>query len=361
MNQPAEVAPNAVAGLVFFLFLALGASMLVCSQVIERWRRGRPAIPYQPRRPVPWRFPDVLIVLLVFLISMEFAGWAVVATIPPEARQAAAAQDLDRSTTLHPVAQLAASGNLWMALLAVSMAVLVAPVAEEILFRLLLQGWLESVQQRHFRARPDRLRTERPPFAATAADTPQPPAPSPRPGDDADNPFAPPQSAPLASPYSSNLLRSLRRFRLAPAVIVSLVFAMMHFRKGTLPKSQEYLVALMTAQLVQSVLTTLCALAVLRFRAGATAVDLGWSPQHFWPDVRLGLIAFAGLAAPLYLLQFGLNYLLPSYLAPDPITIFLFTLVLGTLYHRTHRLVPSVTLHMALNGTSMLMLLAATK
>jgi hypothetical protein len=117
----------------------------------------------------------------------------------------------------------------------------------------------------------------------------------------------------------------------------------------------------MTAQLVQSVLTTLCALAVLRFRAGATAVDLGWSPQHFWPDVRLGLIAFAGLAAPLYLLQFGLNYLLPSYLAPDPITIFLFTLVLGTLYHRTHRLVPSVTLHMALNGTSMLMLLAATK
>ena len=64
------------------------------------------------------------------------------------------------------------------------------------------------------------------------------------------------------------------------------------------------------------------------------------------------LIAFAGLAAPIYGIQVVLLELLPSDFVPDPITLFLFALALGTLYHRTHRVVPAITLHMALNGTT---------
>ena len=38
--------------------------------------------------------------------------------------------------------------------------------------------------------------------------------------------------------------------------------------------------------------------------------------------------------------------------APDPIPLFFLALVLGTLYHRTHRIAPSLVLHMAFNATS---------
>ncbi len=41
---------------------------------------------------------------------------------------------------------------------------------------------------------------------------------------------------------------------------------------------------------------------------------------------------------------------------PDPIPIFLFALVLGYLYQRTHRLLPSITLHALLNATSLALL-----
>lgn len=44
---------------------------------------------------------------------------------------------------------------------------------------------------------------------------------------------------------------------------------------------------------------------------------------------------------------------------PDPIPIFLLALALGYLYQRTHRLLPSITLHALLNGTSLAILWAS--
>ena len=38
--------------------------------------------------------------------------------------------------------------------------------------------------------------------------------------------------------------------------------------------------------------------------------------------------------------------------APDPIPLFFLALVFGALYHRTHRIAPSLVLHMAFNATS---------
>ena len=41
---------------------------------------------------------------------------------------------------------------------------------------------------------------------------------------------------------------------------------------------------------------------------------------------------------------------------PDAISLFLLALALGWLYQRTHRLMPSVVLHLCLNATSMALL-----
>ena len=44
--------------------------------------------------------------------------------------------------------------------------------------------------------------------------------------------------------------------------------------------------------------------------------------------------------------------------APDPLPLFFLALVFGMLYHRTHRLAPSLVLHMAFNATSIVLLFA---
>jgi len=40
----------------------------------------------------------------------------------------------------------------------------------------------------------------------------------------------------------------------------------------------------------------------------------------------------------------------------DPIPLFPLALVFGVLYHRTHRIAPSLVLHMAFNATSVVLL-----
>jgi hypothetical protein len=70
-----------------------------------------------------------------------------------------------------------------------------------------------------------------------------------------------------------------------------------------------------------------------------------------------GIAAFAAVAAPIYMaLWYALN-LLPSYLAPDPFVLFFFTLALGILFYRTHRIMPSLVLHASLNATSLMLAL----
>ena len=44
--------------------------------------------------------------------------------------------------------------------------------------------------------------------------------------------------------------------------------------------------------------------------------------------------------------------------APDPIPLFFLALVLGTLYHRTHRIAPSLVLHIAFNATAIALFFA---
>jgi membrane protease YdiL (CAAX protease family) len=70
-------------------------------------------------------------------------------------------------------------------------------------------------------------------------------------------------------------------------------------------------------------------------------------------DVGLGLGAALAVVPWVYVLQWGLTAALPESISPDPITLVPFAVVLGLLYYRTHRIVPSIVLHMALNATSL--------
>jgi membrane protease YdiL (CAAX protease family) len=76
--------------------------------------------------------------------------------------------------------------------------------------------------------------------------------------------------------------------------------------------------------------------------------------------VGLGVLVFLAISVPVFGLKLGLEKLLRGSPIVDPIALLLFALVVGTLYYRTHRIVPSMAAHMALNATSVWILWLAT-
>ena len=108
-------------------------------------------------------------------------------------------------------------------------------------------------------------------------------------------------------------------------------------------------------------ITFALAIVFLQVGVGATAADLGWKPQKLGADARLGLAALLAVTPPVLVLQLALMLLVKRTgvdYAPDPIPLFFLALVLGYLYRRTHRLAPSLVLHMAFNATSIALLFA---
>lgn len=264
---------------------------------------------YQPRRPVPWRALDLVMVFGVYVIAVAGIELLIIAVLggtpliePPRIQPA------ESPNAAHIVARLLNQGNAIVLLVCGLSAVVVAPVAEEFFFRVLLQGWLEAGQRRLRPAMPTLRR------------------------------WVPGASGPI--------------------VLTALLFARIHFRVDTPMMNIHYLTLLLAGNAAANVLVMLATVCLLRMRAGATAVDFGWVPGKFFGDVGLGLAAFAAVAAPVYAMMITLTALMPKCIAPDPLVLFPFALVLGTLYWRTHRIVPAIVLHMALNATSLAVALA---
>ncbi|MGA2258497.1 MAG: CPBP family intramembrane glutamic endopeptidase [Thermoguttaceae bacterium] len=281
------------------LFLAVSAA--IWAWIYARWQQGKPIIPLARRRPVPWQAQDVLFIFVIGLLLPIMATGAVRAWMGPEVAQQAADQ---KPELAHPAEQLLRTGTPGEKAIAVAMAVIVAPLVEEFFFRVLLQGWLEAIWSRRRRKRPE-----------------------------------------LRSASVSWL----------PIVLPAALFALMHLRSGKEPLSKECLSVLFLAQIAADLITLGLVIALLRFAAGATAADLGWKPEKVRSDAKLGLLALLAAIGPVLTLQFVLmglvNWARIDY-APDPIPLFFLALVLGFLYHRTHRLVPSLVLHMAFNATA---------
>ncbi|MCD4727607.1 MAG: CPBP family intramembrane metalloprotease [Pirellulales bacterium] len=285
--------------------LAIWAFVAVWAAAFAKWRQRRPVIPYQPRRPVPWGALDLSFVMLIFLAAQACVLFFAAKYLGADAVHAPAAYDPDKESTLHAALQLMAEADAWVLLLCGFSVIVAAPVAEEFLFRVVLQGWLESLEGRHRRRMP--------------------------------------------------ALRRLLPRAVMPIALASFLFAMMHFRVDGPPIDKRFLVFMMAGNSAAGLLTVALAVLVLRWRVGATAADFGWSPSTIRGDVRLGLTAFAAVAVPIYAVQFALILLLPKYVAADPIALFLLALVLGTLFYRTHRIVPAIVLHASLNATSFLL------
>jgi len=263
-------------------------------------------LPYQPRPTVPWRGLDMLLVFSVYVMTMVAVQLFLMAVVgDSDLGKPPAIQSVDKSSTEHVVARLLAEGSAGVLLVCCLSVVVVAPIAEEFFFRVLLQGWLEAGYRRLRHAMPT--------------------------------------------------LRRLMPGAVGPIVLTSFLFALVHFRVDAPTMNMTYLTLLVAANATASLLAVALVICLLRIRAGASAADLGWVREKFSADVRLGLAAFAAVAAPIYAAQISLAWLLPKYLAPDPFVMFPFALVLGTLYWRTHRIVPSIVLHVSLNATSLAM------
>jgi membrane protease YdiL (CAAX protease family) len=305
MNQTDVPQPSQVlAGLL--VLLAIFGCIAVWGRVASRWIGGLPVLPYQPRRPVPWGGGD-LVLSLLFYLAMQVG---VVATAHGVfGRQALAPPvmyDPDKIDMSHIVARLMVGSGMWTLLLCMVSVVLIAPIVEEFFFRVLLQGWFDKLERRNRRRLPT--------------------------------------------------LRWFMPHGLWPILLSSFLFARLHFRVGPPEVNMKTFAWLLAGDGVAKLLTMVFTVGWLRWRVGATAVDFGWVPKKLLGDIRLGLIGFVMMAAPVYGLQFVLVQVLPKYLAPDPFPLFFLAAMLGLLYYRTHRMMPSVTVHAALNATSFVLL-----
>jgi len=280
------------------------------------WRLGQraPVLPFEPRRRVPWGGLHVFGVLVVYVgaaLLLQPLGHALAALVGEEPASASALEggvpdapgaEESKPRREHPVLRaLERDSRLGMILLAVYSAVVVAPVVEEFFFRLLLQGWLEKLEW-----------------------------------------------------LGRRRWLALRRLipGVLPVLVASALFAAIHVRTPKPDEEPRPWLSLMAADATARLVTVALFVWLLRALSGATARDLGFVREKFWADVRLGLLAFLAIGIPIYLIQEGFARLLPKSVVPDPIALVFFASALGLLYYRTHRIVPAVTLHLALNATS---------
>ncbi len=282
----------------------LWASAAVWSATISRWRRRKAAIPYQSRRPVPWGFIEVALLLIAYFAAQSYfvpAARHWMDATPPDSTEIVEEIDLDAR---HPLARvLQESTNLSVVLMCVALAIVVTPIAEELVFRLLIQGWLEKLERR--------LRRR---------------------------------------------FRPLRRLVAGalPVGLVTAMFAALHSR-SPMQAELSVLIAILAAISASNLTIIVLTTGWLKFISGATLADLGIVPDRLGDDVKLGLLAYLAATPPIYGVAYAADYLLPKNVVVDPIPLLLLAVALGALYYRTHRIVPSIVLHAAFNATAVVL------
>jgi membrane protease YdiL (CAAX protease family) len=310
MNPPASAnLPETIVGTV--ALLAVVGCVVVWTKIAMRGARRLPVLPYQPRRRVPWRTFDVILLaatyILVPALVMRTAYWWF------EFPRGALSETIKTAplNAEHPLSRVLLEGhNIWTVLLCVASAVIVAPITEELLFRLVLQGWLESLERRMRRRIP-----------------------------------------------------AMRQFLpgVMPVITVAVLFAAMHMRKSEPREELPIVVFGLSVFCVSGLVTVLGAVFWLRCAAGASLADLGIVPSKLAGDLRIGLVAFLAVTAPVYVVMIAVKVLLPEVAVADPIPIFFLAIALGILYYRTHCIIPSLTLHMAFNAVGVFMAIVSAK
>lgn len=317
----AEINSSSLVGVVALVALLFSAAIVVWMTIFSRWAHGRSLARYERRRPAPWGAIDIAVIFGAYLLLTAMIPSLALELLPPEQRrpldkrpptkrapnmvQLGAPEVTEQETVdetdgqaLHPIVHLIKSRSLPTMMLAVTLALLIAPLSEELIFRVVMQGGLEAMARR--RRAPGRWLRRWPPI-------------------------------------------------LAPA----LVFGLLHWNSDSQEYPEQFYVTLLSGVAVGATAALVFALGWLKLVRRATWSDLGFSTVRWNSDVVFGLASFAALAIPIYSLQLGLTALMPKGVAPDPLGIFLFALVWGYLYRQTHRIGPSLVSHMALNATSL--------
>jgi membrane protease YdiL (CAAX protease family) len=294
-----NVGPGVLLAISVVCLLSSAVWGLICIQLARR----KPLVPYEPRQPAPWRAFDMLMIVLSFFVFTFSAQFAALTFLPAELTKPLAEGQL---ATGHGIMPLLSHGGTFGLLLAALLAIIVAPIIEEFLFRLVLQGGLESMVHR-------------------------------RPG--------------LPGWLGSGI----------PIVLPAILFASLHFRSPSPEYPWQYAAALMIGAVVGAVASLIFSLVWLRVRCGVTLEDLGFVPGRLLGDARIGAMSLLAFIVPVYLVQGAVALTLMHFEtaldrpmpAPDPVAIFLFAIVWGVLYRRTHRLVPSLVAHALLNTLSL--------
>ncbi len=353
-----------------FLVVVVAGSLTVWSEIVAKWRRGEPLVAWQPRWPVPWTALHVLLGITIYLGFQTLGGqiayqWSrgtatevAAATAPADDDPNKGASTSDDAkdaktaapsgpakptashessserfvgnddgsindavppqpdVTAHPLARLIVERrSVWVLILALAAAAVVAPLTEEFFFRVLIGGWLEA-REAEWRRR-------------------------------------------------LVILRLLPRGTV-PIVGSALPFALAHARGAQPEFDATATTAIMTGITIGNVASLAAAMALVRSSAGASWQDLGISVRQIVPDAVVGVKAVLAIVIPMYLVQVALYFVflhlhragvVSEMIAPDPVPIFLLALVLGYLYFRTHRYAPSVIAHMTFNATSLALVL----
>ena len=300
----AEISPpTAPFWLVALILAAVGVSLAFWAIVLMRRMHGRTALPSEAQRSVPWQGVDLLVILAAYFAMSGVAVGVVRWSLGPERVRPMPAVNDEVHETAHVVLKALAAGGPWVVVLCVVAVVVVAPVVEEFLFRLLLQGWLEARMERWAFHQP-----------------------------------------------------AVRRFlpgAAGPIFVSSLLFAAAHYRVAGPRYRTDFLVAMLLAQVVIGFLLVCFAVGWLRLRVGISMADLGIVPDKLAGDVQLGLWSLVGLLGPVYAIQIASHLVLPEHIAPDPIPLFVLAIGLGVLFARTRRLAPCIVLHAALNAVGL--------
>ncbi len=276
----------------------------------QRWAAGLPVLAFARRRPVPWRAVDVALALTVLVVlAVGLYGFAERVVGPRPAAGAAEVAGGELPSEMHPAARLMIEGEPLLVLLAVFMAVVVAPLTEEVFVRLVLQGYLErfawSLRRRH------------------------------------------------------SGLRRAAWGKVWPVAVTAVLFAALHIRPAVEVRDVRVFVLPMVTQLFAQVVAVAFCLAWLTGVRGASLTDLGISRPHWLDDLRIGIVATAAVGPPLMALNFALNALLPRGVVPDPVPLLIFGLAAGWIYFCTHRITPCLVFHAAFNGLSVALVLFA--
>ncbi len=228
MNHSPEVAVPfsiVVGGLAFLV-----GGLTVWAVAVSRVSRGLPVLPYARRWPVPWRAFHVGVIAAAYVMLIFLAQYLAVRLFELPVPSDGGAPP-DPAILPNPlVVLLGRSHTLPTLLLCFLAAVIVAPIVEEFLFRLVLQGWLEAVDRQRRRQIP--------------------------------------------------ALRGLTPGA-APVVLVAMLFAGIHYR-SPLPQVDPRTIAyLLAANIVASLLTLAFGVGLLRWDAGGESTTWGLAPGRF--------------------------------------------------------------------------------